>query len=241
MLVMKFGALTAVSVVALVYSTSAAAKTVPTPVGPVDNTCVHKVPNNAFVDLATGAVTLSGSVVAQYDPPCAVSWAPNVIQGKGDASGGRGGSTAFWYDFSLGQATTINGLTQFNLLEVEWVVPPAPQNQDGSILYLFPAFENLSNPNNINSWVSIFQPIIQWGLNDIGDGGEYWLLQGMAVVNGGGVFVSENSYHVYPNDIIYGYIYQYQTNPDAWTIFAWDETQDEAAIFSAGSQFLAKI
>ena len=51
----------------------AAADEVHTPVGVVDSSCSHQVPNGAAVNADTGNVTLDEALIAHYDP-CAVSW-----------------------------------------------------------------------------------------------------------------------------------------------------------------------
>jgi len=140
-----------------------------------------------------------------------------------------------WYDFSLGAAAPIHGLTQFNSLAVQWTVPPAPHDSasDKSVLYLFPALENLSNPSDVTTWVSIIQPIIQWGYNGY-NGGEFWQMEAMECLPGGAGCNLGAAVRVAPGDTIQGYVYQYASNPDAWTIFVWDESQDIISQLSVG-------
>jgi hypothetical protein len=211
--------------VLLTLSTRAFADLVGTTVGPIDRSCVHEVPSGATVDAETGSVTLNGASVAHY-PPCAASGAPHQSQFS-HSHGGSGGGSA-WYEFSWANAVPIGGLTQFDYLEVQWTVPQ-PGPSDGTVIYLFPAFENFSGSNpstcpfgsGCGSFSSIIQPVLQWGYNSY-NGGHYWEAEGMEVWGNNVLF--SNPCFVNSGDTVVGVLWQIQANPDKWEVVIEDTT-----------------
>jgi hypothetical protein len=224
----------------LALPSSVFADPITTPMGIVDRSCVHEVPPGATVDLDAGRVNV-GDKVIEHHGRCGVPWQPDshalpssipgqVVRSDVGSPGASGGG---WYAFSAGNATRVQGLTQFNYLDVQWTVPSAPNdsNSDTSVLYLFPSIENLGQQSNWSTWVSIIQPILQWGYNSY-NGGHYWQLESMAVVAGGGVYFS-SPIAANPGDTLEGVIYQFQTNPDGWIIYAANVTQGTSTTFNA--------
>ncbi len=196
-----------------------------TPFGPADESCVHEVPAGGSVDVGAMNVMLNGALVAHYDP-CTITVTvpvqnPNYVSSNGVAPTGGGG----WYEGAEGNATTISGLTQFDSLSVDWVVPAKPNlpANDPNIVYLFPGLENVSN-----SWVAIIQPVLQWGNSNVSgyQSGEYWTIGSWMVENTGSgpqVFFHTGSETVQPGDYIEGAMTQYAANLDAWNIKVTDE------------------
>jgi hypothetical protein len=222
--------------ISLALPVSAFADLVGTTVGPVDGTCVHEVPNGARIDGERGDVSLNGKIIAHYDS-CAIESTSTVPSLQIEPSGGGAGGGG-WYEGSTAFAPTIQGLTQFNYISVSWTVPSSGAT-DGSVLYLFPGLENLLANGN---WVSIIQPIIQWGNNNI-NGGSYWLMEDMAVVNNSAIGGSgrtiyfSNPVTVSTEDTIVGTLQQTGAHPDAWAIAIQDMTSNQVIEvgFSPGS------
>ena len=197
----------------------------------MDSSCVHEVPQGAQVNLVAGEVTLSGKVISKLQR-CAVPFAGSFDPST--TGGGSGGGTVNWYAFSYGNATTTHGLTQFNQLTTQWIVPPAPHVTDGSVVYLFPGLVNLINVNNWNAGAySIFQPILQWGYNG-SNGGEYWLMESAVSVNAApyaGWFYG-NPVQVTPGDTLTTNVYQDSSDStgDGWVVTAWDNNTDQTSL-----------
>lgn len=214
-----------VLVTGLAVVTAAKGDPVGTPVGPMDRSCVHQMSSGAVVDMESGDISLDGALV-DHHAPC-VTKAPPALSAMNKRAAIKGATAGGWYDFSMGAATTIRGLTQFNSLAVQWTVPPAPNDSpsDTSVLYLFPALQNLGNPSDVTTWYSILQPILQWGYNNL-NGGKYWQIEAMFCLPHNQGCQTGTPVRVAPGDVIQGYIYQYALDPDSWTVFVWDETED---------------
>jgi hypothetical protein len=150
----------------------AMAKTVTTPFGPSDDSCVHEIPSGASVDVQTGDVYLNSATVDHFasctvSPTTTASVSVPPIQ---------------WYEWSNANAKNVGSLAQFDQLEVSWSVPSEPSNQGGSpLIYFFPSVQN-QNPMN-EGWsgeMLLLQPVLQWGNNGV-FGGNFWTFSSWGV------------------------------------------------------------
>jgi hypothetical protein len=78
----------ALAVASYTFSSPALAGALPTPIGWVDESCIHEIPNGGALDLNSGDVTLAGHVVAHYEP-CGVPF-PEAPPSTGVPSKGAG-------------------------------------------------------------------------------------------------------------------------------------------------------
>jgi hypothetical protein len=53
--------------------------------------------------------------------------------------------------------TTGSSTTSYGALIATWVVPPQPSAKDGQVLFFFPGFEDINDPQT-----SILQPVLEW-------------------------------------------------------------------------------
>lgn len=145
---------------ATVGVTSAArATTVSTPYGPADSSCVHEIPDGAAYDVTANASVLNGVVLEQFQP-CSISVTGNssvsqissmsLLPGSAGSGPGAGG----WYEYVGAPATPLDGLTQFNDLDVTFYVPNQGAT-DGSVLYFFPALQNY---NSSGTLLALYSP-----------------------------------------------------------------------------------
>jgi hypothetical protein len=78
-----------------------------------------------------------------------------------------------WIVDSEWSNSSANPISYFS---TEWVVPPVPASDDGQLIYIF----NGLTPSD-NSY--ILQPVLQWGVNGQGLGGNYWAIANWYVPN----------------------------------------------------------
>jgi hypothetical protein len=196
------------------------------PYGAVPKRCWHQVPeggevtirgrrvHRAEVDVTNNVATNGSTILARYDDP-ACDKPPTPAGGATVSNNGD------WYATSTRQATTTYGLTQYNLMHVQWQVPPAlnySSKDPAPVIYLFPALQNFASFANGTAPAAILQPILQHGSNG-GEGGNFWSIAAMAVRSSDShtwVYGGNNS--VNPGDVIDGWIWQAQSSPDAWYV-----------------------
>ncbi len=99
-----------------------------------------------------------------------------------------------WIAWAEWDNDTGNPITYFS---TTWVVPPPPEAKSDQLIYLF---NGLQNPDR--TW--ILQPVLQWGVSDIG-GGDFWGI-GSWFVERGGHACSSQLIPVNPGDVLYGII-----------------------------------
>jgi hypothetical protein len=198
-------------------SRQASAKTIMTPFGEADESCVHEIPMGASVDTETGDVKMKGAVVGHFDPcPMSVNLDRLNKKTQPPAPGG-------WYEYSQANATTISGMTQFDYYDGSWTVPSDPVSPNNTdLLYYFPALQNL---NSSGTPLSIIQPVLQWGSNNSW-GGAYWNMAAWEVWNGGSSIGHSPPVTVYAGDGMYGYMEQIDGSPDTdeWQVYVSDTT-----------------
>jgi hypothetical protein len=203
---MRFLAI-ASTVLILTGSANAFAKQVPTSVGPMDESCVHEVPNGAEVDSATGAVTLNGVTIARYSP-CTLASLGTLPGGGASTSNGASGTD--WYMYVKGLPVSEGGVKAFDNLTVQWSVPSNPNTYDSSVQYFFPALENVYSDGTIKS---IIQPILQWGNNGYNGGHEWQILaEEVSVSNGVPTVFHSTPETVTAGDALEGYLIQVASN-----------------------------
>lgn len=212
----------------------AAAKTITTPFGPVDDSCVHETPNGGRIDVQSGDVTVQGAVVGHVDA-CAVSWQLQLPPHRaGDrltppASGG-------WYAWSDTQEATISGTKYpFDDFFEFWNVPtnPSPPSGDTSLQYYWTGLQNnqglSSNGTGCGSNIMLIQPVLQWGSNG-SFGGENWTIASWEVwgcnssCGSCSVGHSTPETNVSAGDTIEGEMYQTASNLDEWHVSISDTT-----------------
>lgn len=208
----------------------ATAKTVMTPFGPADDSCVHEIPNGAGVDVQTGDVSLNDATVSHIDP-CTVS------STKAGSAAPQTVPPIQWYEYSNATPAVFSGVAQFDGIEVTWNVPSTPPPSNGSVTYYFPSVQN-QNPDNEN-WsgeMLLLQPVLQYGISPAG-GGDYWALgswgvwgctqQGAMCQSGFSPLLRLNA-----GDSITGLIEQTAGNLDAWYVQAYSKVLNENTWFT---------
>jgi len=162
----------------IVVPISAWATPVLTASGFVDRSCVHQVPKGASVDVQSGDVLLNGVVVQHYDLCNNAQTGVGPLAPASTSGAPQGASPGGWYQTVAANAQLLNGMKQFDALEVSFTVPPAPNvpKTDTAVWFLFPGLDNLATPGNPGTAGSIIQPVLQWGAlePDVGGGGEYY-------------------------------------------------------------------
>jgi len=200
-------------------SSVAKATTIITPFGPADDSCVHEIPRGGGVDAQTGDVALNGATVSHI-APCTVS--------PTSTGSAHPPTTGGWYEYSNTNATTIEGLTQFDYLDVSWSVPTTPSNPDSSLTYLFPSLNAPDPPGQ--SLGMILQPVLQWGIGPDGGGNDWlfaaWGLWGCDAAGDNCSVGYSTPYETYAGYSLEGIVQQYAGNLDAWNVSAIDNTQD---------------
>jgi hypothetical protein len=224
-------------------SREASAKTVMTPYGQADDSCVHETPMGGSIDVQTGDVTVNGAVVDHF-APCSVSWQLQAPQKDGTAVPSSSGGTVLpasggWYAWSNAPAVSVGGAVRpFDQLGAQWVVPtdPSPPNGDTPLEYFFSSLQNNQGNSNSgmggcgsNNNVIIIQPVLQWGSNGA-NGGAYWTMASWEVWGCNsdcrtGCSSAHSPYEqVYEGDKIIGTMWQYTGNLDSWEIYTDDST-----------------
>ena len=69
------------------------AKTMVTPLGEADDSCVHAIPKGGSINVQTGDVLVNGAIVGHHDS-CAVSSAPLRVPQQSDALPASGATVA---------------------------------------------------------------------------------------------------------------------------------------------------
>jgi hypothetical protein len=83
-----------------------------------------------------------------------------------------------WIAYTYWNNGTGKSITSF---KTRWVVPPAPVNDDGQLIYLFNGIQNYGYN------YGILQPVLQWGASPAG-GGSYWAVASWYVTSLGAAF-----------------------------------------------------
>lgn len=175
-----------------------------TPVGPIDATCAHELPNGATVDFGQGNVLdTNGSVLAHYDP-CPDPM-PGFPQLPSRGSGGDSGVTPPNQIINWVESSQANSTTYVNSMTGDWQVPGNPSSNDGQLIFLF---------FSLQSSTAIIQPVIQYGSNGA-FGGYYWTMATWLVY--------ENKYSFYTTpvtinvgDSIQGEMVMITGSPQEW-------------------------
>ena len=214
---------TAIIIASMAMWRESSAKTVSTPFGHADDSCVHEIPNGGVIDVQTGDVTVNKNVVTHLDS-CTTSPFPLQTPSRN----GGAPTTVDWYEWSWATATNIDGLAQFDNLTTSWFVPenPSVPSNDTSVQYYFSSLQNGGGGCASNK--AIIQPVLQWG-NDGHFGGENWEIASWAVwgcnssCNNCSIAFSPPE-NVSQFDTINGYLFRKQFgNPDQWGIKITDD------------------
>ena len=220
-------------------SRQASAKTVVTPYGPADESCVHETPMGGNIDVQSGDVMVNGAVVDHF-APCSVSWQTQLPQKQGGnviPPGFVGG----WYAWSDVQAVSVGGAVRpYDQLGAQWTIPtnPRPPSGDTALEYFFPSLQNNQGLSNNGTGcgssnnIMIIQPVLQWG-NNGSNGGEYWSMASWEVwgCNSDCTTGCSSAHSPYvttisQGDTIIGTIWQTASNNDAWEIYTDDTTSN---------------
>lgn len=89
--------------------------------------------------------------------------------------------------------TTGSPTEAYGAMFATWTVPPQPSANDGQVLFFFPGFEDINDPQT-----SILQPVLQWNQ------GQWSIASWNCCING--VVTNSPSVNVAPGDEIYGSI-----------------------------------
>lgn len=215
-------------------SRPASAKTVMTPFGAADDSCVHETPKGAGIDVQTGDVRLNGKIVDHF-APCSVSWQLDLPERKSDRTEVPAPGSG-WFAWSDAQEPTISGTKYpFDSAYSYLTVPtkPSPPSGDSPLEYYFMSLENnqglSSNGTDCGSNIAIIQPVLQYGTNSGVGGGAYWSMAAYEVYGCSGsacqtgCSVGHSPYEtIAAGDEIYGQIWQTASNLDEWEI-RWDD------------------
>lgn len=186
----------------------------------VDSACIYNVPKGAKVDANSGdVVSKSDLSVITHHEPCAD---PPKFAAR-SAGETVPGSATNWYDLEQAYAVNIDGLTQFNYMDISFTVPAEPQNlTDSSFVYLFPGLQNLDSSGNPDS---LLQPVLQWGYNGSFGSKQHWVIASW-VVNQTAAYNS-GALEVSVGDTILGQVYQVGSDPDDWYVMIFDTNISE--------------
>jgi hypothetical protein len=184
--------------------------------------CVHEVPNFATVDQQGNVIDkTTGKIVGNYG---ACAYPPIKVDSSHPtpASAGPLPTLNGWVEWAVQTPGTGN---QFNALENDYHVPPAPSNYGGQTDFYFPGFQPQSN-------AVIIQTVLQYGPSAAG-GGNYWSLAAWWVAANGNKYYSPLYTGVQDGDLILNdiYIQSYQCNGICsvlWNIYGEDENTQYA-------------
>jgi hypothetical protein len=213
----------------------ASAKTVMTPFGEADDSCVHETPMGANIDVQSGDVVVNGKKVDHY-APCAVPWQLKMPRKSGHEGPPIPAPTG-WYSWSDAQAASISGTVYpYDELYVDWSVPSNPSAPTGDypIEYMFSGLQNnqslSSNGTGCGSTMILIQPVLEWGDNTCGGTSPSWKMAsyevwGCNASTCGSCTVGHSPWtSVSTSDSISGEMWQYASNLDAWEIYMSDNT-----------------
>jgi hypothetical protein len=117
-----------------------------------------------------------------------------------------------WVDYA--STSTTNS---YSYLYAYWNVPPAPSNNDGQTIYLFPGMEDYADV------VTIIQPVLGWN----SDYSNAWGIASWNCCVNGTVYEAPPA-HVSSGDVILGYMFDTCASGTlscpTWDIVTWDRT-----------------
>src|SRR5665213_289042 len=153
------------------------------PGGPRPRSRLHRVPPHHVIRYRMGTVHIvdlsTGDDVARIDPPDR-----NIAGPLGNG----------WIVFAKYVNDTGSPITAFT---TRWTVPEPPRTNSGQTIYLFNAMLDAGER-------TIVQPVLQWGVSDIG-GGPFWTIANWHVTPTGDVLHSD-PVPVRPHDTLIGSI-----------------------------------
>jgi hypothetical protein len=212
-------------------SRGASAKTVVTPFGEADDSCVHETPMGGAIDVQTGDVRLGDKVVDHF-PPCAVSWqlqVPYASRYKLPSPTLQG----TWVTWTNAEWPLISGQNYpFDGFYAYWTVPtnPQPPSGDNPVEFFFNSLTNTQYNNSEGvgcpSGSMLIQPVLQWGASSAG-GGQYWSIASYEVYGCSGSPACQTGctighspiVNVAQGDVIWGSMWQTASSPDTWEIY----------------------
>lgn len=159
-----------------------------TPLGPTVKSNVHFVDsrhhlnvNDRFIQIIQ---TNTGRVTQELDNGMinsSIFNKGNIISRYKDQSARSSSEfTDGWQTYALGYNKSDNP-KPFTHFSSNFIVPSAPKNMSGQIIYLFTGVENIDTLSHI------VQPVLQWGLTPAG-GGNYWAICNWYALSNGHAF-----------------------------------------------------
>lgn len=133
-----------------------------TPFGFSHSSCVQTIAAGETL-LADGRIQHADGTVPETTPVCDYprythSGSP-VAAGRAKVAGSPEANTSPEVNGWIESASIVTGsATQpYGALFASWTVPPQPATDDGQVLFYFPGFEDVNDPQT-----SILQPVLQW-------------------------------------------------------------------------------
>lgn len=163
-----------------------------TPFGYFHPSCVAHVANGDVVRQDENAIQRANGAYENI-PVCAYAHYKadgQKVSGDERAGGKQPTISHAWIEYA---STTTS--TSFGYLYAHWNVPPAPSNNDGQTVYLFPGLEDYSDV------VTIIQPVLGWN----SDFASAWGIASWNCCTSGTVFEA-TPVRVNSGDTIYGYM-----------------------------------
>jgi len=211
----------------------------PTPVGLAYKSCVHEVPDGAFVSedgtVSVGGVVVeklpacpySGIVPVPRSPQAQAALAQAATNGEKNhgASAGKDSQAPVPYAGGWWLDSWWTSSSQITNLIAHWTVPANPAST-GALLYLFSSVEP-------GSGGAIVQPVLQWGTSPLG-GGNYWALATWYVV-GKSVIAASPLLKTSAGHLVTGTMSR--TGSVMWTVKATDSTTGGWVGMSANTSY----
>lgn len=210
------------------FENVAHAKTIQTPFGEADESCVHETPMGGGIDVGTGDVKLDGKTIDHFES-CKVPWKRRLPQ---DSTHSNLFTSNGWFAWTDAQQVSIGGASYpFDKYEFAVYVPTAPNPPagDSPLIGLFGSLENNQGISSngegcgTNKNIAIIQPVLTWGSSG-SLGGPNWYMAAWEVFECNSdcttaCSVGHSPYvQVSPGNLLYGSIIQSSSNLDSWEI-----------------------
>lgn len=172
-----------------------------TPDGWYHRSCVHEVPNGAFVHMRTGTVTRPDGSTYKVGK-C-------LYPGRRHANGVRDYSPVDngWIEYAEDE-TSLGAGQWYGSITAKWTVPDAPLGTYADTQAYF-TFDGVKSPFTSDSTGYILQPVLQWGWSGNSDttgnfGGNKWTAASWKCNFGSDCYHSPPDTTITPGDVILG-------------------------------------